>query len=350
MSLFAFLFTLDLGVVQAGQVYIAEEGHVYNPQWAPGGTWIAFELNRYGDAVDLYLARVNGGVASVPVKVVIPGATSSFSSRGSVVTGPVWHPEGHVIFEGSNAGGTQRLYFMSPGGQSAAELLPVSQIQGDLTWPALSPDGRSLAFVSDTTGNGDIYIWEQSDNQVRGTITSPWAEASPEFSPDASLLAFSRKNSGSEDLFLWRNGGDAETLRSGNGDQSRPVWVGDQVVYFTNERGEGHWDIAVTTVGGGDRRILARDIRLPMRANPAITPDQRSVAYTLSDPELADRLMVTTLASGTTVEIPTGLVACGEPDLVQLGDGRVFAAFTALPTASSDWRQLHVLDVTGKLP
>ena len=69
----------------------------------------------------------------------------------------------------------------------------------------------------------------------------------------------------------------------------------------------------------------------------------------MSDPELADRLMVTTLDGSRTMEIPTGLVACGEPDLVAVGD-KVFAAFTALPNKASDWRQLHIIDVTGQIP
>jgi Tol biopolymer transport system component len=131
--------------------------------------------------------------------------------------------------------------------------------------------------------------------------------------------------------------------------------VGDEVVYFTNERGEGHWDIAVTDSAGAQRTILAREVRLPMRAGPAITPDGRSVVYTMSDPEEGDRLVATRLDGSQTVEIPTGLVACGEPDLASNG-GKTWAAFTALPSASddpnaaTDWRQLYIVDVTGKLP
>jgi hypothetical protein len=37
----------------------------------------------------------------------------------------------------------------------------------------------------------------------------------------------------------------------------------------------------------------------------------------------------------------------GEPAITVAG-GRSFLSFTALPSSGSDWRQLHVLDVTGK--
>ena len=359
MQLHSFLFPLWVAPfwvagAGAGQVHVADEGHAYIPHWSIDGQWLAFELNRYGDAVDLYVTRVSNGSGAVPVKAVIPGVSSSFSSRGSVVAHPVWHPEGTVIFEGSNAGGTQRLYYWAPGGQSAAELLSNGQIGGDLTWPTLSDDGKKLAFVSDSAGAGDVFIWDQTSNQVSDTFTSQYAEASPRFSPDGNILAFTRKNRGTEDLFLWQ-GGDVKPLKGGNGDQTRPNWVDDLVVYFTNERGEGHWDVAVTDANGAQRKILAKDVRLPMRAGPAITPDGRSVVYTMSDPEQGDRLMVSTLDGAKTVQVGTGLVACGEPDLVAVG-GKVYAAFTALPNATddpnaaSDFRQLHIVDVTGKLP
>lgn len=346
---FGAAFLMLFGVAQASQVSVGVEGHVYNPHWSPNGQYIAFELNRFGDAVDMYIVRIANGNPQVPVKVSIPGVSSSFSGRGTVVAAPVWHPEGTVIFEGSNAGGTQRLYYFAPGGQTAAELLSNAMISGDLTWPTLSPDARNLAFVSDAAGAGDIYQWDQNSNKVTATFTSPFTEASPRYSPDGKVIAFSRKNRGTEDLFLWAGGASVTAFKGGNGDQSRPVWAGSQVLYFSNERGEGHWDIAIAGQDGGDRRVLAREVRLPMRASPALTPDGRAVVYTMSDPEQADRLMVTLLDGSKTVEIPTGLVACGEPDLVSVG-GRVYAAFTALPDKDTDFRQLHILDVTGKLP
>ena len=331
----------------AADVSVAQKGHAFNPHWSPDGQWIAFELNEYEGRVDLYVVKMlNGNPVGSPQKVVLPGASSAFAAGGSVAAAPTWHPKGQLIFEGSNPGGSNRLYFWAPGGQSAAELLNAGQISGDLTWPTVSPDGKTVAFVSDATGSGDIYLWDRSSNAVQLAMTSPFSEAAPRFNADNARLAYSRKNQGGEDLFVM-DGGKGTPQVGGNGDQTRPVYVGESVVFFTNERGDDRWDVAVSA-GAGQKSILARDIRLPLRAAPAVTPDGKWVAYGLAIPESANQIAFTSIDGARTVKVDTGLVACGEPSVVQVGE-KIYLAFTALPSMGADWRQLHIMDITEKL-
>lgn len=333
--------------LHAAEVSVADKGHAFNPAWSPDGQWVAFELNKYQGSIDLYVVKVmNGNPVGAPQKVSLPGGSSQFASGGSVATAPTWLPQGMVIFEGSSTGKDSRLFFWKPGGQGAGELLSTAQVTGDLSWPTVSPDGKVVTFVSDVTGSGDLYGWDRGTNKVTMLLTSPFTESAPRYNADGSKLAFSRKNQGGEDLFVL-SGGAASSVMGGNGDQTRPIWVGSNLVYFTDERGQDRWDIAVST-GPGTKVVIAKDVRLPHRAPPAITPDGKWVVYGVSTPEAADQIFFTTLDGARTVKVAAGLVACGEPSVAKVGD-RLFLAFTALPGEGADWRQLHVVDVTDQL-
>jgi len=331
----------------AVEVNITAKGHAFNPSWSPDGQWLAFELNNYQGSIELYVVKVQGGnPMGNPTKMVVPGASSSFSTAASVAAAPTWHPKGGLIFEGSAAGGNSRLYFWQPGGQTASELLSVTQVKDDLSWPTISPDGKTVAFVCSATGQGDVYFWGRGTNAVTMAFASPFSEMAPRYAPTNTELAYSRKNQGGEDLFVWSAAANTPRV-GGNGDQTRPVWSGTSVVFFSNERGDDRWDVAISK-GAGDKQILAKDVRLPQRAAPALAPNGQWVAYGVVTPEKADAIFLTKVDGSATVEINTGFVAAGEPSLIASG-GRTFLAFTALPSNSADWRGLHIIDVTDKV-
>jgi len=343
---FCLSFALALTTsASAAEIAVSERGHASNPAWSPNGDFLAFEVNDYAGSVSLYVVKVsNGSPVGQPSKASIPGQSSSFGNGGSVASNTAWHPDNLAIFEGSAAGGSSRLYFLSPGGAAPAQLLTTAQINGDLSWPEISPDGMKIAFVSDTSGDGDIYIWDRASNAVTPAVQSPYSEMAPAYSKSGRLV-YSRKNQGGQDLFTWEGSGKPVALVGGNGDQTRPIWVDDTVVFFSNERGEDHWDV-VSSTGPGQKRTIARDVRLPVRSSPAISADGRWVAFASSDPELGGYVYFVSTDGTRSAKYQTNLVAAGEPAIIQAG-GRTFLAFTALPGEGANWRQLHIEDVTN---
>ena len=165
---------------RAAAVEVGAAGHAYNPTWSPNGRWLAFELDPYEGSVDLYVVAVDGTrTTAAPRRIALPGSTSAFSTQASVATSPMWRPGGQLLFEGSNAGGAMRLYYWAPDRPQAMELLSATKAAGDLSWPAISSDGKKLAFVSDATGNGDVYVWTQAANEVALLVASDfWAASS----------------------------------------------------------------------------------------------------------------------------------------------------------------------------
>lgn len=335
------------GAVEIG---IPGGGHASNPTWSPDGGWLAFEANNNANKVELYVVQIQGGVPRVPVKVTIPGSTSSFSSAASYTANPNWHPRGSLLFEAANPTGTTRLYFTQPGGSAPAEYLGVSAAPGNLSWPSIAPDGTRVVYVSSGSGSGDVYLYNALTGKSQVLVPSSYAENAPRFGPDGQRVVFSR-NQGNEDLFLWTAAAPTPTaITGGMGDQTRARFAGnDRVVFYSNDRGEDLWDIVVApTTPGKPRLTLAKDIRLPLRSQPQLTPDGTAILYTSAAPSQDSYVFVTTLDGLSTKKINTGLVAVGDPTAVVVG-GRTMLAFTALPTSGSDWRQLHVIDVTGQL-
>ena len=335
---------------QGTEISAQSEGHVQNPIWSPNGQWLTYEVNNLSNTVELWLLSFEEGRAQPARQLRIPGASGSFGGGGAYSAAPTWGPSSQMIFfEGASAGGNLRIYYANASGGAPNELLPSNEITGNLSAPSMSADGSRFAFVADITGNGDIYVWSLTGGTPQVADPTDASENFPVFDSTSQHLAFSRKHNGTEDLFVWTSSADKGSLRGGAGDQTRPRWSPQGVLYFTSERGEEFWDIAIVDPSNSERRIVARDVKLPMRAAPSLTPDQRAVVYVSSESQLANSIRVTDLQSGETVEFETNLVACGEPAMMR-ANGRTWLAFTALPNAGSDWRSLHVIDVTDRIP
>ena len=108
----------------------------------------------------------------------------------------------------------------------------VTNFAGVQAQPALAPDGRSVAFVSNKDGNYDIYVGLISGGSLVRVTNDPNLKARPCWSPDGATVAYARLND------------------------------------------SGIWDIwEVPALGGTPRRLIlnARD--------PAWSPDGRSLAY-----------------------------------------------------------------------
>ncbi|MEZ4319555.1 MAG: hypothetical protein R3F61_18715 [Myxococcota bacterium] len=335
-----------VSTASAGEVRFTGEGHAYNPVWSLDGKHLAFEVNNYGDRSDLHISVVTGEIAKDASKVNLPGGGGPFGGS-QVVVNPAWHPQGIVVFEGSNTGGQFRLYYYQPGGGAASEMISTTDVPGDITFPAINPKGTSMVFVADQTGNGDIYTRDTNTGAVTVAMKTDVAEMFPQFDSAGSKILFTRKQNNTEDIFELAVSTGAETpVIGGNNDQSRPNYVNGGIVYFDNSRDSQSWDVKV--VSGGNAKVLAKSVRLPLRARPAISPDGNWVAYGFEDPTKSDSIMLSRVDGSKNVEIKTAYNACGEP-AITVQNGKTLLAYTALPSSGADYRKLFVVDITDKL-
>ncbi len=63
-------------------------------------------------------------------------------------------------------------------------------------WPAISPDGKLIAYASDRNGNFDVYVRQLAGRQTIRLTQHPAADWYPCFSPDGSKVVFRSERDG----------------------------------------------------------------------------------------------------------------------------------------------------------
>jgi eukaryotic-like serine/threonine-protein kinase len=178
--------------------------------------------------------------------------------------------------------GTGLLLYMTARREVAA--LPNARMEqltfdpGFTAMPALSPDGRMLAYASDRAGRGDLDIWvQQTAGGAPLRLTDdPTDDQTPAFSPDGSQIVF-------------------RSERDGGG------------LYL------------ISSFGGNARRIAA-DGR-----SPRFSPDGKHLAYSIGNwrgqaSDLRGRVYLQALAGGQPVRLLPDFFAAREP--IWSPDGR----------------------------
>ncbi len=118
---------------------LTTEGRAENALWSPDGTRLAFMSTRDG-GFHAYLMRSDGG-----------GALERLTSGGTEYPG-AWTPDGRslVIQDGGD------VSLISAQAAAAPQKLVATRFRERI--PDLSPDGRWLAYVSDESGDSEVYV------------------------------------------------------------------------------------------------------------------------------------------------------------------------------------------------
>jgi serine/threonine-protein kinase len=116
-----------------------------DPAWSADGRRIAFSATEDGD-VDIWVTPADG--AEVPRRLL---------RRPSAQVQPIFTPDGgSVVF--LDAGGLGNSDLLRTGTGPGAPIDTVVATSFDESTPALSPDGRWLAYQSAETGQAEVYV------------------------------------------------------------------------------------------------------------------------------------------------------------------------------------------------
>ncbi len=159
----------------------------------------------------------------------------------------VWNPSDHsLVFISSPSGSSEILTKSDSGGQNVLLLSEEGsnflKIEKD---PAVSADGKSIAYVSNINGLNDIYILN-TENSESELITSTTCSAeSPSWSPDGSKLVYvCRHTEGSvseTDLHIFSVSDRTDERIRSEGTELYPDWAPDGTeILFTSQDENGN--------------------------------------------------------------------------------------------------------------
>ncbi len=121
-----------------------------SPFWSPNGEFVAYSRGDGGDGFDIWQRRADGTGSPQPV---LDDERSLYQGR--------WSPDGEwMVFRTLTVGGPtpdDDILGFRPGVDSAAIPLVASPEFSEQS-PALSPNGRWLAYTSDRTGQREVYV------------------------------------------------------------------------------------------------------------------------------------------------------------------------------------------------
>lgn len=172
------------------------------PAWAADGQRLAFLSDRDG-ATQLHVLALPSRARAVLPTLPIPVAPGYH---------PLWSPDGrYLLLELSHAGNTD-LYRLDADCLSQIESCPDSlfRLTDDPTddrFPAWSPDGRAITFVSWRLGDAEIFAMASDGSDVRNLTSDPGWDVSPSWSSNGDQIAFFSDRAGSRDLYVMRPDG-----------------------------------------------------------------------------------------------------------------------------------------------
>ncbi len=274
----------------------------WNPGFSADGRQLSFE-RRDGSAQAIFVASTDalGGAAErVSSQPPRRGATAEETLLGggasddSFNTQLTFHPDGsRFIFVGNAGTGVYHLYEGRLGSPPPRAVTSESKEDGH---PAISPDGRWLAYVSARAGVGKLVLRDLTTGTERPLTSGDKVDLFPAWSPDSRSIAYTSGDNDNHDVFLIPDVSVPTTpprqLTTWRFDDLRPTFSPDGalVAFYSNyspTNQEKEWSVvSVPADGSGPtkgaalaKRAAAVNVVKDPEVGPAWLPWGRALVY-----------------------------------------------------------------------
>ena len=154
----------------------------------------------------------------------------------------------------------------------------VTNFAGVQAQPALSPDGRSIAYVSNRDGHYNVYVGLVHGGEPVQITHDAAMKSRPSWSPDGGMLAYARLNDSGE-WDIWEVAALGGLPRKVVLNAADPAWTPDgHSIVYQNLNDEQIW---IAGVEGENAHVLVHGVPFRWETEPRVSPDGRMVALAL---------------------------------------------------------------------
>jgi serine/threonine-protein kinase len=265
---------------------IAEHRNFHNPVFAPDGRRIAVDFVS-SDGRDVWILSLGDGTLS----------RATFNRDGHDAT---WSPDGRTIIYSSTRSGVLGTYRTRPGNAAAVDsLFALRELAYSGVW---TPDGRTIVTVANAqqgpqSGADIVALTNAGRGPIRPIVATPFTEQYPALSPDGRWLAYASNQSGQLQVYVRPLDGDGDQLQVSQHGASEPIWGPNGHELFYRSFDQSTLEVAslqfAPELAVGERRTLfsiADIVATNPHSNYSISPDGRTFVMVRRSP--ATRIMV----------------------------------------------------------
>ena len=334
--------------------------HCQTPKWSPDGQEIAIEMfSPKKDAREIVIVKLNARNHSIAETMVSTGRSKSSALLGAnraLVVELAWAPDRSQLSKPyifSSLGPRKNFDLFADGAWLTTNL-------GNDGQPAWSKDGRYIAYVSQQSESGDIYLLDlQGDIEkpIRATPYSNSTEYRPQWSSDGAQLLFTRSTESGrgQDVGVIK---DASRPRESSvmivewsSDEIRPSWSpdGQRIAFYSNklQKNKKKFDLWIANADGSAAKKLVSDIIVADVNGPVWMPGGQKLLYVKRDFKRDNPISWVSANGNGGGRLSTNTQLNSDLDL-HVTATRLRLAFTAHGLRGADkktWRQIFVMDI-----
>ncbi|NLF30831.1 MAG: TolB family protein [Planctomycetes bacterium] len=233
------------------------------------------------------MGRLAPPAGAVDATAVSPLRQHSFQTIGGD-TDPCVDPSGRYMVYASTAHSPwPDIYIKQIDGKAVTQLTndPASDIQ-----PAISPDGRCVAFASNRTGAYEIYVMTLDGKAIRQVTSGGGDNVHPSWSPDGTRLIYACQSVRSGQWEMWITSPTRPGSRQFVGNGLFPVWspTADRIAFQRPRARDGQlYGIWMIELANDEPSLPTLVADAPDRAflSPSFSADGRRLAFASVAPQ-----------------------------------------------------------------